>query len=232
MEEKIMTTKELASYIKLSEKTIIKMAQNGKLPGVKISNKWRFTLSSINEYLEKEIVAMPDDDLNIIIKTAENILPLSRLISSDLIDLDNKATNKIDLLKDVSLIAEKAGLLSDAVAFANLLIKREEMLSTALGQGVAIPHPRDPQIGMFNSPRIMMIRSKNGIDFEAPDAQKTYLFFVVCATNEFVHLRLLAKISKFLHIPNIVEKLINLETKDEFMQLLLEFEREQILPLQ
>ena len=47
----ILTTKELADYLKLNEKTIIKMAQAGNIPGVKIGNQWRFHLSSINDYL-------------------------------------------------------------------------------------------------------------------------------------------------------------------------------------
>ena len=54
LNSKVMTTKELAEYIKLNEKTIIKMAQNGELPGKKVGNQWRFHLMAIDNYLQIE----------------------------------------------------------------------------------------------------------------------------------------------------------------------------------
>jgi len=71
----IMTTRELAEYIKMNEKTVLKMAQRGELPGVKIGNQWRFHIDSIDEYIQKGVPKLPDNDLDLIIRTAEHIIP-------------------------------------------------------------------------------------------------------------------------------------------------------------
>ncbi|MDB4304001.1 PTS sugar transporter subunit IIA [Desulfosarcina sp.] len=228
---KIMTTRELAQYIKLNEKTVIKMAQTGKLPGVKISNKWRFHLSAIDDYLQNTVVKMPDDDLDMIIKTAEHIIPMSRLTGAALINLDLKATTKAQVLDELTQIAFEANILSEAKEFRQLLGEREAMLSTALGKGVAIPHPRDPQEGMFKRPHIIIGRSKKGVEFHAPDDEKVHVFFVSCATNEYGHLRLLAKVSKLLHVPGMHERLLAVKSNEELIKIFIELEQAHLFPL-
>jgi len=228
---KIMTTRELAEYIQLNEKTVIKMAQDGRLPGVKISNKWRFHLSAIDDYLQSNVTKMPDDDLDMIIKTAEHIIPLSRLTGLSLINLDLKATNQEQVLNELAEIARSGGILSETEEFRQLLGEREAMLSTAIGKGVAIPHPRDPQAGMFERPHIIIGRSKKGIEFHAPDNEKVHLFFVSCATNEYVHLRLLAKISKLLHVPEIHQRLLTVKSNEELIKIFMELEQKHLFPL-
>ena len=52
----ILTTREISKYLKLNEKTVIKMAQKRELPGFKIGSQWRFYLSTIDEYLQDKIV--------------------------------------------------------------------------------------------------------------------------------------------------------------------------------
>ena len=53
---------------------------------------------------------------------------------------------------------------------------------------------------------------------------------MTCAPSEFVHIRLLAKISKMLHVPNVIERFVNTKSRAEVIKILLEFERMQILP--
>lgn len=224
--ERIMTTKELAGYIKLNEKTVIKMAQSGELPGVKIGAQWRFHAESIDAYMQNDIVKSKDEDLDLIINTEMNIIPLSRLIREDLICVDLKSVSSKDVLVELVDIASHAGLVISQKKLISELKKREKMLSTAIGNGVAIPHPRHPSGEFFKNPNIILGCSKKGVDFKAPDKKLVHLFFMTCAPNEFVHLRLLSKISKFLHAPDIIHKCMKANSKDEIIQTLLEFERD------
>ena len=105
------------------------------------------------------------------------------------------------------------------------------MLSTAIGNGIAIPHPRHPSDEFFKKPNIVLVRSKKGIDFKAPDKKAVHLFFMTCAPNEFAHLRLLAKISKLLHGSGIVKKFLQADSKEGIIQILLEFDRQHMFPL-
>lgn len=224
----IMTTKELAEYIKLNEKTVIKMAQNGKLPGIKIGNQWRFHLAAIDKYLQGEIVKSPDEELDLLIQTEAKIIPLSRLIHLGFMDLDLKAENIDEVLISLTKIAKENGLTKQDRILLKELRKREKMMSTAIGKGVAVPHPRNPSTELFQKPNIVFMRSKKGIKFNAPDGKDVYVFFMICAPNEFVHLRLLAKIAKLLHMENIMKRFLCAETKEQIMQILLEFDRDRM----
>jgi len=230
-DDRVMTTRELAKYMKLNEKTILKMAQNKELPGVKIGNQWRFYLETIDQYLQRDIISeTPKDELGIIIRTTDHVIPLSRLISGDLIKLDFKAKNKEEVLAELADVADKAGILSNRTKLIDQMKKREKMLSTAMGNGVAIPHPRHPDPELFAKPNIVVGRSKEGVDFSSPDGERVHLFFMTCAPTIVVHLRLLAKISKLLQVEGVIDKFLQASGSDEIIQVLLELERKNLFP--
>ncbi|MBN2542324.1 PTS sugar transporter subunit IIA [bacterium] len=222
----VMTTRELARYIKLNEKTVLRMAQNGQIPGVKIGNQWRFHLASIDRYLQTDLMESSNADLDLIISTKENVIPLSRLTDLPFMELTSPAKTSDDALAELSKIAYDSGLTPSDGKLVKLLKQRERMLSTAVCNGVAFPHPRHPSPELFKESRIIILRSEKGIDFKAPDGKLVRLFFMPCTPNEFDHVRLLAKISRLLHTPGMVDKIMNLETREQVMQLLLEFDRE------
>ncbi len=226
--KKIMTTKELAEYIKLNEKTVLKMAQNRELPGVKIGNQWRFRLDAVDEYLQSDVIGSSREELDTIIDTADHIIPLSRLTEPSLIRMDFEAENIDGVLKALASTAREAGITPDADELFRRLKKREKMLSTAIGSGIAIPHPRHPDEGLFKKPNVVIARSIKGVDFAAPDNKKVFLFFMTCAANVIVHLRLLAKIARIFQNEGVFEKFMGASNENEIMRVLMEQEREKI----
>ncbi|MBW2045673.1 MAG: PTS sugar transporter subunit IIA [Deltaproteobacteria bacterium] len=225
-QDKVFTTQELAEYLKLNEKTIIKMAQSGHLPGVKIGNQWRFHLKAIDNFLLRDLSKVPEEELDSVIKTDVDIIPLSRLTNHNLIELDLKAMDVEAVLERLTKIAHREGLTSSQEKLLGELKKREEFLSTAIGNSIAIPHVRHPSPDLFRESKMIILLSKKGIDCDAPDNRPVHIFFMPCAPNEQIHIRLLARISKFFHMPGVVEKLMQVETKDKVIQILLRFDRE------
>lgn len=225
-QDKIFTTQELAKYLKLNEKTIIKMAQSGHLPGVKIGNQWRFHLKAIDNFLLRDLSKAPDEDLDSVIKTDVDIIPLSRLTNHNLIELVPGITEIDAVLKRLAQIAHAQGLTPSEKKLFSELKKREKFLSTAIGNSIAIPHARHPSPELFVESKVVILLSKEGIDCDAPDRKPVCIFFMPCAPQEHTHIRLLARISKLFHMPGVVEKLMNAETKNEVIQILLRFDRE------
>ena len=225
-----MTTRELAEYIKMNEKTVLKMAQSGQIPGVKIGSQWRFHLETIDDYLQRDVVRSSDEELDLLIKTTENIIPLSRLTGYDYIKLDSKAKGVDQILVELAKIAYEGGVAISEDDLFKELRRREKMLSTAIGSGVAIPHPRHPSSKLFKEPKIVIIRSKSGIEYAAPDNKLVHIFFMTCAPSEYIHLRLVAKISKLLHVSTVVKRFVGAENKDQIIKILLEFDRERMFP--
>jgi len=230
-DNRIMTTKEVAEYIKLNEKTVLKLAQYGELPAHKIGNQWRYHLVAIDHYLQKQLLESSDDDLDLIIKTKEHPLPLSRLTNEMLMDLNMQATTKNKVLSQLSKIAFCARVTPSYEGLYIALKEREKMISTAVGQGVALPHPRSPHQLLFKEPHIIIAKLNCGVDFDAADKQRADLFFMPCAPSEHVHVRLMAKISKLLHVPGMIKRLRNLKDPKVFMRVFMEFDQSSILPV-
>ncbi|MFC1599279.1 PTS sugar transporter subunit IIA [Candidatus Omnitrophota bacterium] len=226
----ILTTQELSKYLKLNEKTIIKMAQTGDLPGFKIGNQWRFYLSTIDEYLQDKIVRSSQYDFSRVIQTKDEILPLSRLVCESCINLTLRAQDKEGVLYELAETVQKAGVTTSLENLLDHLKKREDMLSTGLGRGIAIPHPRNPSDSLFTRAAVVIGRSKQGIDFASPDGGKVHLFFLPCAPDVVLHLKLLSKVAKLLETEGVFKKLKTVKTKENVIKIILETERDDVLP--
>jgi len=220
----------LAEYIQLNEKTVIRMAQNGELPGKKIGNQWRFSLMTIENYLQDTIIHSSNNDLELSVRSEEQIFPLSRLTDISLINLNLFSKNQEEVLSEIAEIAYTNGLTPSADRLCKELTKREKMLSTAVGDSIAIPHPRNPTKALFQKPNMLICRSKKGVQFFAPDNKKVCLFFLLCAPDVSIHLRLLSKISGLLKMKNIVQNLMQVNDPEDAIKILLEFERQSIYP--
>ncbi|MBN2407656.1 MAG: PTS sugar transporter subunit IIA [Elusimicrobia bacterium] len=220
----ILTTQELSIYLKLNEKTVLRLAQSGKIPGYKIGNQWRFNISAIDEYLQDNIIKTPSFNIGDTI-SASDIMPLSRFTDKSLISIHLKARDQEAAIREIASIAFEAGIVKTAEHLMIKLDEREKMLSTAVGKGIAIPHPRNPDDELFQNSHVVIARSTKGVDYNAPDGKPVYLFFMPCAPDVILHLKLLSKISKLLKEKNIVRKLMDVRSKSETIKLLLEYER-------
>ena len=98
------------------------------------------------------------------------------------------------------------------------LIDREELGSTAIGNGVAIPHAK---LGAIDSMVAAFGISHKGVDFNALDGEKVYLFFLLVAPSDSAgpHLKILARITRLLRDKNFREALMQAKTKEEAVKL-------------
>ena len=117
------------------------------------------------------------------------------LIRRDLVIPDLVATNKAGVLEELARYLARGTDKIDVAQLTRVLAEREELASTAIGEGVAIPHGKVAQVGEI---RACLGRSRNGIDFGSIDGQPTYLFFVMVAPENSTgaHLKALARISR------------------------------------
>jgi PTS system nitrogen regulatory IIA component len=81
---------------------------------------------------------------------------------------------------------------------AEALTSREELHPTALGNGVALLHPRRPLPSIMGEPFLALGITTSGIPFGGPRGCLTDVFFLIGSTSETVHLRVLAKLSRML----------------------------------
>ncbi len=221
----ILTTKELAEYLKLNEKTIIKMAQNKEIPGVKVGNQWRFHRSVIDAYLQQNITGSSDQQMNRVIYRQVPDVFFSRLINPQAIELGAEITQSNAALSRLVELAYKAEITKVPEQLLIELRKREEMLSTAVGNLIALPHPRHPGAELFLKEGIVIMRTNKALEFNAPDKKAVRLFIMICALDEARHLKILAAAAKFLRHQSAVEALMSVNSADDLMRFLLTFDR-------
>ena len=97
------------------------------------------------------------------------------------------------------------GLTSDDVY--NALCAREEVLSTAVGNGIALPHARSPIMKNEAEQRICVVYLKNPIDMKAPDEREVFVMFILLAHNSQIHLKVLSSLASLFRDPKFKKAL-------------------------
>jgi PTS system nitrogen regulatory IIA component len=113
----------------------------------------------------------------------------------------------------------------DTSEFLQVLLEREKLGSTGIGEGVAIPHGK---VRGFDKLIVSFGRSKKGVDFNSTDSQAVNLFFLLIAPESSTggHLKALAQISRLLKDEKTRESLRNADTREEIYRIISENDRD------
>ncbi len=134
---------------------------------------------------------------------------------------DLQAEDRDGVIKELLDVLVKAGKIKaeDEPKILEELINREELGSTAIGNGIAIPHAKSDRVDKLVAAFGI---SHKGVDFKALDGEKVYLFFLLVAPKEAAgpHLKALAKITRLLKDKNFRALLMQAKTKEEALKLI------------
>jgi len=129
----IMTIEEVAQYLRVSERTVYEWAQKGEIPAGKLGGSWRFKSSEIKKWVEDRLTPSGKHTISGI--ELKNVLSPDRII---LMDAKNKAEALNKLIDLISTSPE----VKNRDELAEAIFKREELMSTGIGLGIALPHVR------------------------------------------------------------------------------------------
>lgn len=225
----ILTTTDIIEYIRNLEPMADSFEPYSQLKSVSIAGLMCH-ITAIDNQLQKYFMHLSHDDLDMIVKTNSDVIPFSKLTDANLIVMDFNPHNKDEALSQLAQMANNAGLTPSYLDLYCQLKEREEMETTATGNGIAMPHARTPGYSLFRQPHIIIAISRAGVHFDAPDGKPVNVFFLICAQSEFVAVRLLAEVSMLVQIPNITEHILKAKTPAEILSLLTLLEDEKVLP--
>ena len=97
------------------------------------------------------------------------------------------------------------------------LMQREQVLSTAVGQGIAIPHPRRPLIQNDDEQRIIVSFLKNPLDMNAPDSKKVFVMFILLSKSTQFHIKALSELAKLFRNEKFLKILNSKPSKNDFL---------------
>ena len=146
-------------------------------------------------------------------------MKISEILEKRGIKIGLASTKKEDVLKElVSLLAQVEDV-GDQKELVKILLEREKLGSTGIGQGIAIPHGKTDK-----ATRLVAVLgiSKSGVDFDALDGEPVYIFFLLVAPKDTAgpHLKALAQVSRLLRDSYFCELIRRCKTEQEVFDLI------------
>lgn len=219
-DKKIMTLAEMADYLKVAKRSLLRMAQNGDIPATKVASQWRFMRSVVDNWLITKMKDLPDRELEKLIDSDKLPIPLSALLRPELVRLDIEDVGVERVLQLLTELLVRQNMLENSQDFLEKLVEREEMVSTAIFPGIAVPHVRKPEECPVIEPRIVVGVSPGGADFNSLDGQSTHLFCLICANQVVLHLKIIAELALVFRQCNLLEKIKTATDPDQVLQIL------------
>jgi PTS system nitrogen regulatory IIA component len=134
VDEEILTPEEVARYLRVSERTVYNWAQKGELPAGKIGTSWRFRKADIEKWVDGKISGLTP-------KAKTNGVQIERILSEERV-LFLKSRDKRGALNELVDCLARASQVKDGDELRREIFNREELMSTGIGHGIAIPHVR------------------------------------------------------------------------------------------
>ena len=141
---------------------------------------------------------------------------ITSLLKPEAVKIGGVASDKDDAIAKLVKLMETRGNVVDVDAYTEAVHARESFGSTALGEGIAIPHAKTAAV---SAPGLAAMTLPEGVDYDAPDGLPTTLMFLIAApdTKADVHLEVLSRLSMLLMDPEFCNKLRAAKTSEEFL---------------
>jgi len=223
MSHEVLNLKQAAEHVHLEENELKHVAQRGEIEATKRGDDWYFEHRALDEWAQRNLLAAGEKEL----KAQHRVMMdenrradrsdwgVSELFNVGTIEVDLRAKGKAGVLRDMTDLAERGGKVYDVDGLFKELEAREAVASTAIGEGVALLHPRFHDPYLFEESFVAYGRSAHPVFFGAPDGEGTRHFFLICSTDHELHLHILARLAILAHGTDLMERLDAVETPDE-----------------
>ena len=220
METQLMTLKEVAERIQLNEKIVGRLAQKGEIAAAKVAGQWRFQPEAVEAWLARQQAGPVSQQVLPPEATGMPAPLVASAIRPERINLNLAGADRDAVLHELVtlVVPPREQHLSETLFKA--LKSREDLCSTCINEGVAIPHSRNALVGVVDEPVLAYGRHRAGLDFGSLDGKPVHHFFLLCAPNVRTHLQLLARLARLINRPEFRAQLDAVNQPDELLTLL------------
>ncbi len=215
--------KDIVELLQVSEKTIYRWIKDRKIPAYQINHQYRFNKAEINEWILKNKIDVSHKilDFNLTNRPVSILQLLTKggvfyqIEGKDVPSIIRNAVKAIPVPPEIT-----------RRTIVSSLIEREEMMPTAVGKGIAIPHPRNPILADVENESVSICFLKEKIDYRAIDGEWVQTLFIVLSANSRRHLEILAKISYLCQLEEFYFLLKKQVGKEEILRFIRDKEEE------
>ena len=146
------------------------------------------------------------------------------LLKRDAIELNTSVASKDEAIDKLVLLHDAVGNLADVDTYKQSILAREEQGTTAIGEGIAVPHAKSDSVKV---PGLSAITVPAGVDYNAPDGKASDILFMIAAPMDGdMHLEILSRLMVMLMEPEFCNALREAKTPEEFLSIIDAKERE------
>lgn len=143
---------------------------------------------------------------------------ITDLLKKESISLNRELSSKSEAIDALIDLQEKAGNLNDKEEYKKGILAREEQGSTAIGNGIAIPHAKTSAVA---HPGLSAVTAPSGVDYNALDGKPSNLLFMIAAPEDGdLHLEVLSRLMTMLMDETFRNELLSAKTADEFISVI------------
>lgn len=192
--------RDVARLLGVSEKSIYRWIQQGQLPAYKVQDQYRFNRSELIEWATSRRINVRPDALSDPDDSAEIMPSFAESLQGGGIFYRVEARDKASALRAV-VDTMRLPPNVDREFLLSVLLARESMASTGIGEGIAIPHARNPIVLSVRTPTVCLCFLEKPVEFGAVDGQPVHTLFTLVSPTVRMHLYLLSRLSYALLQP-------------------------------
>ncbi|MCF6178750.1 MAG: PTS sugar transporter subunit IIA [Geopsychrobacter sp.] len=209
-----LSVKDAARMLSVSEKTIYRWIKQDIVPVYKVHESYRFNRAELLDWATARRRGVAGDAFNEPETHHQPLPSVSEALETGGVFYRVEGKTREEVLADaVSHLRVPEDI--DLDHLTQMLITREQLTPTAIGSGIAIPHPRSPGLLNLLRPTLTLCFLEKPVDFHALDGQAVSILFLVIAPNLRSHLHLLSRLSFVLHNQTFRDRLRNEESREK-----------------
>ena len=210
-----LKVKDAAELLQVSEKTIYRWIAQEKLPMHQVSGQYRFNRAELLEWATAKRIPISPKMME---EPEDAFIPsLEEALRSGGIHYRVGGRDKLSVLRSVVNILALPEEVDREFLF-QVLLARESLGSTAVGDGIAIPHVRNPIMLHVTKPLMALCFLENPIDFQAIDGRPVHTLFTIVSPTIKAHLNLLSKLSLGLRNPAFAGVIARIGSREEIFE--------------
>ncbi len=209
-----LTVREAAQRLQVPEEVVYKFIRDKGLPAVKFNEQYRINSVELAEWAqENRVTLLPEAPP----KHKQKFISFADALATGGVHRGLSGKTKRDALRAaVECLRLPSG--ADRQFLLQMLLAREDQGSTGFGDGIAIPHVRNPIVLHIDKPAVSLCFLKEPIDFGALDEKPVSALFTMVNPTIRVHLHLFSRLAFLLKAPNFVQKVKAQASEEEILQ--------------
>ncbi len=221
-----LTVREASQFLNVSEATVVRWIKQRGLPAQQVGGRYRFHRAELLEWATANRVKVSLEMFDRFETNEEAVPTLAEALEAGGIHYQVEDTSKDRALRAlVEVLPLPDGI--DRELLLRLFLARESFASTAIGDGIALPHVRNPIVLHVARPMLTLCFLKRPVDFGAADGKPVHvLFSSICPTMRS-HLQMLSRLSYALHDARFKEVVTRQGKREEILQEVRRIERQE-----